>query len=310
MTRISPRSEGPVRPPGSVTAIGYACLAGTALTYGCLWPTLRYGVQIMPPLWFACLRMAAASATLFLLLFVFRRFRLPARQDLPVIFSAGLFMMGLYTIFSHLGMQVVGAGRATLLGYTTPLWVVPMAALLLRERIPPMKAAGLVLGLAGLVALFNPVGFDWTDRAVLTGNGMLLLAAMMWSVSIIQMRTQIYRLTPFQLAPWQLLISAICGLVGALIWEPAFGLEPTTGNLATLVVAGPLLSALGFWFGTMTVRHLPAVTASVGFLGVPVVSTLVAWAFLGETLTATLALGMVVILSGIALVSLSGRRAR
>ena len=73
----------------------------------------------------------------------------------------------------------------------------------------------------------------------------------------------------------------------------------------TVLVAGTLLLAVSLSIGTSTVRHLPAITASVGFLGVPVVSMLMGAALLGEPIGATLVAGLVVILIGVAMVSIA-----
>ena len=307
--------EGPSEPDRGTSArvapvMGYACLAGATITYGTLWPIYRVGVQIMPPLWFACVRIAGASLVMFIVVAAVGRLRMPSRQDLPPILSVGVFMLGIYTCLTHIGMEVVAAGRATLLAYTTPLWVAPLAALLLGERLGPMRLSGIALGLAGLAILFNPVGFDWSERRVVTGNGLLLLGALSWTVAIIQMRTQRFRLTPFQLLPWQLLVAAGCIWIGALIVDPAGRLDPTPYKLTLIVIGGPVGTSIGVWLMTMTLRHLPAMTCSVGFLGIPVASTLVAAAFLGEALTLTLVVGLVVTIAGLALVIIAQSRSR
>ena len=298
-----------VVPMGARPDLGLYCLVVSFLTLGTLWPLLRAGVQTMPPLWFACTRLSLAAAVMFVFLTVLRRLRLPARQDVPVLISVGVFMMGLYVVMAHIALQYVGAGRATLLGFTTPLWVTPAAVLLLRERLNAQKLLGLVMGVGGLTMLFNPRGFDWSDSDVVMGNGLMLLCAMSWAVAIIQMRTQVYRLEPYQLVPWQLTIAAGCALIGALIIEPSARIELTQRNVFIIIAAGPVIGPITLWAGTMTMRHLPAVTASVGFLGVPVVASLIAWIFMGEPLTWTLVTGGTLILAGLTLVSLGEARA-
>ena len=94
-----------------------------------------------------------------------------------------------------------------------------------------------------------------------------------------------------------------------MIIEPGARIEPTQRNVWLIICAGPVIGPITLWAGTMTMRHLPAVTASVGFLGVPVVASLIAWIFLGEALTWALVAGGTLILSGLALVSLGEARA-
>ncbi len=300
-----PARPEPVTPPGSVPAIGWAMLAVTTLLFGATWPLIRVGVALMPPVWFAFIRINGASVLLFVFLAVIGRLRMPSRQDMPAILSVGICMMGAFVVLSHIGMQWVQAGRAALLVYTVSLWVTPMAVVVLRERLSAARLAGLVIGLGGLAILFNPLGFDWTDRDVILGNGILIVASMLWALSIIQMRMHVYRLDTLQLAPWQLLVSAVITLVAGLVLEYDRSVDWSNPDVVWVLVAGTLLLAISLWCGTTTIRHLPAITASVGFLGVPVVSMLMGVAFLGEPIGTTLIMGLVVIVIGVAIVSIA-----
>ena len=50
-----------------------------------------------------------------------------------------------------------------------PIWVVP-CAFLLKERITALKLAGVVAGICGIAALFNPVALDWHDGGKVFGS--------------------------------------------------------------------------------------------------------------------------------------------
>jgi len=292
-----------IAPPGERRLLGFVCLAISILGLGALFPLLRAGVQTMPALWFGSTRILLASAFMFIVLMVLRRLRLPTRQDIPVILSVGIFMMGIFVILAQIALQYVPAGRATLLGYTMPLWVMPVAIFFLRGQVNRLKIIGWAFGIAGLFVLLNPIGMDWSDRNAVLGNGFMILASVSWAVSVIQMRTQIYRLEPLLLIPWQLLVAGCCVSLAALAFEPEEFINFTPENIWMLLFSGPVLTSLTLWSSTMTFRHLPALTASVCILGVPFVATFLAWVFLGEALTATLSIGLVVIFTGIAMAS-------
>lgn len=299
-----------IAPAGENRLLGFVCLFLSILGLGALWPMMRAGVQAMPALWFGSTRLLMASVVMFVVVIVLRRFRLPTRQDIPVIISVGVFMMGIYVTLAQIALQYVPAGRATLLGYTVPLWVMPFAILFLHERINRLKLIGWLLGVTGLLVLFNPVGFDWSDPDVVLGNGFMIICSMSWAACVIQMRTQVYRLEPFQLIPWQLLVAGSCVLASAMVFQPDQYIEFTPPNFWLLFVSGPVVSSLTLWSSTMSLRHLPALTSSVGLLGVPFVATLLAWIFLGEALTVTLSIGLVVIFAGIAMVSIGEARSK
>lgn len=282
---------------------GLTYLAIAALSYGGLWPVMRLGAAYVPPIWFAEVRLLIGSGFLFTVLAVTGRLRRPQRVDIPVIFSVGVCMMGLYVVLVHYALQFVPAGRGALLGYSTPLWVTPFAVLFLGEKLTRKKLAGLVLGLSGLAILFNPAAFDWTDRKVLIGNGMLLLAAFSWSFAILHMRSHRWNLTPLQLGPWQLLLASLIALPAAIWLEPRHDIVWGMPLLALIAYGGVIGTGIAMFSATSAIRLIGPVTASIGLLGGPVVALSLSVLFLGEPPTATLLGGLVLIVSGIALVS-------
>lgn len=283
-------------------------MAVAVIGYGGLWPSMRLAVERMPALWSGATRLFVGSAFLFLLLALTRRLALPGRRDLAAILSVGVFMMGAYVGLVHFALQFVPAGRGALLGYTTPLWVAPAAVLLLGERLSRLKLAGMVTGLAGLIVLFNPAEFDWSRRETLIGNGLLLLAAMLWSVTILQLRGHRWHLSPLQLGPWQLLLASAIMIPTAWIAEGPFTARWDGALIAVTAYNGIIGTAISLWAATSAMRALPAVTVSVGLLGAPVVAIALSVALLGEAMTATLGTGVVLVLSGVALVAVAQGR--
>src|SRR4029453_3733100 len=71
------------------------------------------------------------------------------------------------------------------------------------------RTVGVLVGLAGLVILFNPLALDWSDRAVVLGHLAILLGALLWAASILHIRAHRWRSTPFALIPWETLLSPV-----------------------------------------------------------------------------------------------------
>ena len=162
--------------------------------------------------------------------------------------------------------------------------------------------------MTGLVVLFNPTTFDWSDTDVVIGNLMSLGCGLSWSVSIIHIRKHQPQRTPFQLAPFQLTLASVLIAIMALIFDP---LPVFTGSLLEIGVfayGGVMGTAVAMLSVTTCIRYLPTVVSTVGLLGVPVFALSLSMIFLGEVLTFGLALGMVLILAGIGLVSVPDRK--
>lgn len=294
--------------PASHNAIGFTYLVIAIFSYGGMWPVMRVSVPYVPAFWFATIRVFIGALILFAILAASGRLRMPSRADLPAIFTVGVLMMGLYVALVHYALQFVPAGRAALLSYSTPIWVTPVAVLFFGEKLTKLRLAGLICGIGGLGILFNPSAFDWTDPDVLLGNGLCVLAAISWSAAILLLRGHEWHLTPLQLGPWQLLVGTAVALPCALFLEPRSDIDVGLPLIALIAYGGIVGSAVAMWSGVSSIRHLGPVTSSVGLLGGPVVAITTSVLFLDEALTLSLGSGLVLILSGIAMVSLAQAR--
>ena len=225
----------------------------------------------------------------------------PRRGDLPVIFVNSIFHMVAFSALVAFGLQFAAVGRSIVLGYTTPLWVMPAAWLFLGERMTPSRSLGMALGLAGLAVMFNPFAFNWADADLLAGSGCILLAALCWAVSIVYVRAHRWISTPFQLVFWQTLLATL--VVSALAFlkdgvpHPAWNAQ----LIGLFLFSGIIGTALAYWAMATVNRSLPAVVTSLGLLATPVVGVASSAIILGETIQIDLIVAMLLILGGIAI---------
>lgn len=288
----------------------YGLLALLALVWGANWPVLKSGLTEIGPYWLTALRNGSGMLSFLAVLVVSGRLRLPDRRDLPLIVTTAAGQIVGFMLLVNLGLTHVEAGRSALLAYTTPLWVTPLAMIVLGERLTPLGAVGLVLGLTGLATLFNPLAFDWTNVDVITGNGFLLLAAFCWAGTIVHARKHRWVGTSLDLAFWPLVLGIpfLTGL--ATLVEPPPTLPWSAQTWAVLAYVGPMGTAFAFWCSMSIARSLPSITTSLGLLSVPVVGMLLSAVTLGEALTLTNLGGLALILSGIGLIVVSDAPAR
>ena len=165
--------------------------------------------------------------------------------------------------------------------------------------------------MAGLLLLFGPASLDWGNRQALLGQGLLLVAALCWSVSIVYTRAHRWVATPLQLMPWQCLLAAVvltslaCLIEGA----PPNPSRVSTPALLALGYNGVIGTALGFWAMTVVGCRVPAATASLGVLATPVLGIGLSAVILHERLDPILGLSAAIILTGIALGTIGQGRA-
>ena len=280
------------------------------LLWGCNWPINKTILTYVSPLWYACLRLGLGAFSLFLAQALLRfEINAPSRVDIPIVLSVGVVQMAAVIALMTVGLAIVRAGRSSILSYTMPLWVVPGAILFLGERLQFGKAAALVLGMAGVIFMFNPAAFDWSNHRALIGNCCLLLAAALWAATIIHIRTHRWVGTSFELAPWQMLVGLIPLLAVALWIEgPPRPVSVTMKTVIVAVYSGPLITAFPFWAFVTIARTLPAITTSLTLLLVPAIGLISSAILIGEPIDRSSVVGLLLIMSATATVNLSDLR--
>lgn len=277
-------------------------LVVVVVIWGSNWPIMKIGLRSIDPLWFTVARLLIALLTISILLLFLRRFKLPHKQDIPIVFGVGVMQFAVFLTLINLGVVEVNAGRAALLAYTTPLWVTPGAHFFLNESVSRIKLIGVSIGLCGLIVLFNPLGFDWNDASVVKGNAILLVAALIWALSILHVRKHQWKGSVLELTPWQLLIAL--AIVVPIAWFSETRPFIWSSELVIILLYnGIMATALAQWASLRVMQLLPAVTVSLGFLMVPLAGIFFSSIWLDEVFTLTLGLGTALIVGGLLLQS-------
>lgn len=276
-------------------------LALLAVIWGLNWVVAKKSLEFVSPVWVTAFRLVPMCIIFFIVCLATKKLRIPVRADLPIIFSIGWLHMVGFSVLVSVGIQYLPAGKSIVLAYTTPLWVLPAAWLFLNEPFTPRRILGLVIGMSGLILILQPSAMDWTDRNVLIGHGFVLLAALLWAISIVYGRAHKWVTPLFSLLPWQMLLGGLTQVVLAFALE---GLPQVKWSLEMLLLVGfngLLGNGIAYWLMNIVSRDLPAATVSMGLLGVPLIGLLSASLFLGEVLGPALLIATVLIIAGIIL---------
>lgn len=198
--------------------------------------------------------------------------------------------------------QHVASNVAGVLNASTPLFTFVLALAATSDRRASFaRAAGLVIGFAGVLVILSPwqefgAGSSWKGQLA------CLVAALSYGISYIYISRFLmpFRLPSLVLAASQLLTATVM----MVILAPFVALQPVhlTWGVAGSMVA---LGALGTGFAYILMYSLigaegPTATSTVTYL-IPIVAVVLGVAALGEPLTWNLAAGTAIILGGVAL---------
>ena len=199
----------------------------------------------------------------------------------------------------------LGAGAASILNATAPIFALLIAHFATSdEKITPAKTTGILLGLAGVVAMAGPQAF-----AGLTGDlvavAAMLVACFFYGLSAIFGRG-FSGFDPTVSATCQLTASALILLpIAALLDQPWSLPMPGLTTWLAVVALAIFSTSLAYVFYYALIRRAGGTNTILVTLLIPIGGVFFAWLLLGEALTLAEAAGMILI--GLGLVVIDGR---
>ena len=287
---------------------GLWLLAALALFWGANWPVMKMVLFEWNVWHFRAVCLILGSAGMFALVKIMNTpWRVPDGQWGRLI-AASFFNITCWHIFSGFGVKLLASGRASIIGYTMPLWVVPLSMWFLKEPMTPRKWLGLILGFVGLILL---IGDDLVrlQQAPL-GTLMMLGAAVSWAIGIVIIKRYPVDLPASSFTGWIMVVGGIPIVVGAMIFGGT-EFKPLSVK-ATIALAYVILVAMIFchWAFMRLVTMLPATITGIGSLMVPVVGVFSGMVMLGEQPGAAEWGALAVILSALGVVLIPGKSVR
>lgn len=160
-----------------------------SLCWGLAPVATRYLLRSFAPLQLVLLRFCIA-AILFLPLLITLRSQRWTRKTLVWALFCGLVGIIGYNVPVAYGLQVIPSSIAGLLLATEPIWILLIGALALHEKTSWPLLTGLLLALSGIVLLLGRQTFAsrW-NMTMFVGAALVLLAALMWSVYTVAVRS-------------------------------------------------------------------------------------------------------------------------
>lgn len=283
-----------------------ALLQGLFVTF--LWSTsyvlVKTGLHTIPPLTFAAFRYVIASLVLLSAATLSQsKISTSVKEDLPRLVFLGFSGYSIAQGLQFVGLYYLPVVTVSFLLTFTPVMVLLLGIMILRELPSPLQLVGMILALLGGYLFFlAPI-----SETGLIGGIITLLSGMGWAIYMIASRRILRRERPntLNLTAVSMFIGAIPLLISALLIEGPP--DMSFPELAIVLWLSLVNTAFAFVLWNNALERIRAFELSV-FQNTMLIQTgVLAWMFLGEELSAAKIIAMGMVFVGVLMVQVAGR---
>ncbi len=302
-------TDSAVSAPAAGLALPILAMAVVNIIWGAAFPLTKPALETIPPFTFALLRFAVALAVL-LPLAHREAIRLLRGPDARKIAFMGLLGFCLAQVAQTLALQLSPASDISLLSVGSPLWIALLARIWLGEQLGRRGMIGFALAISGLALILWPADYGSTDLSLrIVGDVIFLINGFTWACYNVMGKDLMARHAPLPTTTAAGLVGFIC-LIPFAAGEWLVGLtpRPTLVGVAAVAYTGLLVTVFGFLVLFWAYSRVRASQVAITMYLQPLAGVLLAWAFLGEPLSALFVAGAALVLAGVALVTAQTKR--
>lgn len=279
------------------------------ITAGILWATMGIFVRQLTgygltAIQISCLRLTVAAAAYLIIMLV----KYPAGfrislKDVPLFFSLGVCGLAIVTCTNFTAIQMMSMSTASILMYTSPIWVMLMAVVFFHEKVTKRKLAALLIAFLGCILVSGGGGNLVTPLGLLLG---IISGISYGSYSIIG-TVALRRYPPLVVTTYSFLFAAAVMCIISRPSEFAEVFKASQHRLSLLgwsAALGIVTAVVPHLIYTIGLKTTPASKAAILATIEPMMTTLFGAVFYKEPLTIGSALGILCILGAVLILNL------
>lgn len=291
----------PVSRFGSPRLLIPLALLAVYVIWGSTYLAIRFALESWPPFMLGAIRFLLAGAALYLYL-RWRGYPAPTRAQWMNSAITGTLLLSLGNGLVCFAEQNVASGLAAVAVASMPLFAAMFGGMY-REWPRSIEWLGLAIGFIGVVLLNFGGGLSGSPLGALA----LVTAAIGWAFGSVWSRRRDMPPASMNTAAQMLCGGAVLAIISLLLGE-RFPVAPTAASISALlylIVFGSIVAFTAYLYLLQTVR--PLMATSYAYVNPPV-AVLIGALFAGEVVHLSDLASMAIILSGVALITLTRQK--
>jgi drug/metabolite transporter (DMT)-like permease len=278
-------------------------LALVCFFWGTTWLASKQGVKYMPALQLAGIRQFIGGSC-YVAFFLIKGYQLPRGKEWITVLVLSLLNFLFSNGLNTWGIEYISAGLAAIIAAIFPLWLVVISLFGSKSKISLQAVTGFLIGFAGVCIIFYEHLHDFLNSGFRLGIILSVIATWAWTFGTLYTKKQAVNFNPYFSLGLQMLISGFLLItftdisgnsipLAAIPWQ-------SWAAIGYLVIFGSIISFIAYLYA---LQNLSAEQTSIYAYINPVVAVLLGWLIFSEKLTAFIAVGGAVTLSGVYLIN-------
>lgn len=278
-------------------------ILGANIIYGINYAIGKIALQHIEPFGIVLFRVTGAVIIFTILAFITKHEKIEP-GDHKKLFVASLFGVVINQLFFFKGLSLTSEIHSAMIMIATPLIVLIMAWVILKEKITWIKSIGIIIGAIGVALLISSGAADKSSPSSIAGDICITINATSYAIFLIIAKPLMVKYSPFTLARWIFTYGILFIIpfgwkeAAAVNWEivPSVAIWALVYVILGATVLAYLFNILGLNYGS------PALV-SIYIYTQPVIASIIAVVYGNDHLTLEKIISALLVFTGVALVS-------
>lgn len=229
-------------------------------------------------------------------------------HDRLLVLALGLIGYYLSSFLDFLGLQYISAGLERLILFLYPTMTVILSALIYKRTIGKKVIVAMMLSYAGIAMVFmHDVGLKQGGSIVL-GASLVFLSTLSYSSYLVGVGHAVKRIGTTRFTAYAMIVASVASLLQFVVMRPLSSLYLPFHVYELSISMAIFSTVLPVFLLSYAIRRIGSGSASlIGSIG-PVSTIYLAYLFLNESISLLQIAGSSLVLVGVLVISLSGKR--
>lgn len=215
-------------------------------------------------------------------------------KDYGFFLLSGFLSIVVSMSFFQLAVLHTKASIVAVIFSTNPVFTIPFACLILKEKLHRKTVLSLVASISGILLIFNPFSVSPDIKGIF----LAVVAAVTFSLYTVINKTRIEKYGGLVLNCFSFLMGDALLLLFLLYYRIPVLAGVGSSNIWHLLYLGIFVTGVGYWCYFEGMKRTSAITASTVFFIKPALAPVLSLLLLGESIKVNTGLGILCIISG------------